>query len=98
MAATGAEGSGHRRTAASGPKRTPSPARCIVGAAADEMGLIAPPVGLNVYIVRSVVPDVPLLTIYRGVLPFLLAMITALLLIIAFPQIALLIPNSMFGG
>jgi TRAP-type C4-dicarboxylate transport system permease large subunit len=41
---------------------------------------------------------VPLLTIYRGVVPFLLAMIVALMLIIAFPQIALVIPNSMFGA
>jgi tripartite ATP-independent transporter DctM subunit len=62
-----------------------------------QMGLIAPPVGLNVFVVRSVVPDVPLMTIYRGVAPFLLAMIAALLLIIIFPQIALVIPNSMFG-
>lgn len=62
-----------------------------------QMGLIAPPVGLNVFVVRSVVPDVPLMTIYRGVAPFLLAMIVALLLIIMFPQITLLIPDSMFG-
>lgn len=62
-----------------------------------QMGLIAPPVGLNVFVVRSVVPDVPLLTIYRGVMPFLVAMVLALLLIIIFPQIALVIPNSMFG-
>ena len=63
-----------------------------------QMGLIAPPVGLNVFVVRSVVPEVPLLTIYRGVMPFLLAMMVALLLIIIFPQIALMIPNSMFGS
>lgn len=63
-----------------------------------QMGLIAPPVGLNVFVVRSVVPEVPLLTIYRGVMPFILAMAVALLLIIAFPQIALTIPNSMFGN
>lgn len=62
-----------------------------------QMGLIAPPVGLNVFVVRSVTPEVPLLTIYKGVMPFLLAMAAALLLIIVFPQIALLIPNSMFG-
>lgn len=62
-----------------------------------QMGLIAPPVGLNVFVVRSVVPDVPLTTIYKGVTPFLIAMVAALLLIIAFPQIALIIPNSMFG-
>jgi tripartite ATP-independent transporter DctM subunit len=63
-----------------------------------QMGLIAPPVGLNVFVVRSVAPDIPLMTIYRGVMPFLVAMIIALLLIIGFPQIALLVPNSMFGS
>lgn len=52
----------------------------------------------NVFVVRSVVPEVPLMTIYRGVMPFLLAMIVALMLIIIFPQIALLIPDSMFGA
>jgi tripartite ATP-independent transporter DctM subunit len=62
-----------------------------------QMGLIAPPVGLNVFVVRSVVPEVPLMTIYRGVMPFLIAMIVALILLISFPQIALTIPNSMFG-
>ncbi len=62
-----------------------------------EMGLITPPVGLNVFVVRSVAPDVPLATIFAGVVPFLLAMIVTLILIVLFPAIALFIPNSMFG-
>lgn len=62
-----------------------------------EMGMITPPVGMNVFVVRGVAGDVPLATIFRGVFPFLLAMIVALLLIIAFPQIALFLPNSMYG-
>lgn len=62
-----------------------------------EMGMITPPVGMNVFVVRGVAGDVPLATIFRGVFPFLLAMIVALILIIVFPQIALFLPDSMFG-
>ena len=62
-----------------------------------EMGMITPPVGLNVFVVRGVAGDVPLTTIFRGVMPFLIAMIVGLLLIIAIPGIALVLPNSMFG-
>jgi tripartite ATP-independent transporter DctM subunit len=62
-----------------------------------EMGMITPPVGMNVFVVRGVAGDVPLGTIFKGVTPFMLAMIVALLLIIAFPQIALILPNSMYG-
>ena len=60
-----------------------------------EMGLISPPVGVNVFIVKSVVPHVPLGTIFRGVMPFWLAMIATLVLLVAFPQIALYLPNTM---
>ncbi|TPE50930.1 TRAP transporter large permease subunit, partial [Amaricoccus solimangrovi] len=62
-----------------------------------EMGMITPPVGLNVFVVKGVATDVPMATIFRGVLPFLLAMFIGLLLIIAFPAIALLVPDTMFG-
>ena len=62
-----------------------------------EMGLISPPVGINVFIVKSVAPDVPLGQIFRGVMPFWVMMIVALAILIAFPQISLLLPNTMFG-
>lgn len=62
-----------------------------------EMGLISPPVGLNVFIVKSVARDVPLSTIFKGVLPFWGAMLLALLLLVMFPQISLILPNTMFG-
>lgn len=62
-----------------------------------EMGLISPPVGLNVFIVKSVAPDVPLSTIFRGVIPFWFAMLATIMLLMAFPQISLLLPNTMFG-
>lgn len=62
-----------------------------------EMGLISPPVGINVFIVKSVAPKVELGDIFRGVLPFWLMMILAVALLMAFPQIVLLLPNTMFG-
>jgi tripartite ATP-independent transporter DctM subunit len=62
-----------------------------------EMGMITPPVGLNVFVVKGVAQDVPMATVFRGVMPFLLAMILALTLIILFPQIALFLPDRMFG-
>jgi len=60
-----------------------------------EMGLISPPVGLNVFIVKSVAPAVPLGRIFVGVLPFWLAMLATLILLVAFPQISLMLPNTM---
>ncbi len=60
-----------------------------------EMGLISPPVGLNVFIVKSVAPSVPLGQIFRGVLPFWLMMIVTVGILIAVPQISLLLPNTM---
>ncbi len=62
-----------------------------------EMGLITPPVGINVFIVKSVAPNVELSEIFRGVWPFLLAMVGLVVLLIAVPDIALLLPNTMFG-
>lgn len=69
----------------------------VVAVVVVEMGMITPPVGLNVFVVRGVAGDVPLKTVFSGVMPFLFAMIIGLLLIILFPQIALVIPNTMFG-
>jgi tripartite ATP-independent transporter DctM subunit len=62
-----------------------------------EMGLISPPVGINVFIVKSVAPTVPLGDIFRGVIPFWIAMLMTLIILIAFPQISLFLPTTMFG-
>ena len=48
------------------------------------MGVITPPVGMNVYIIKGVAPDVPLEDIFRGIWPFLLAIIFSLIILIAF--------------
>jgi tripartite ATP-independent transporter DctM subunit len=60
-----------------------------------EMGLISPPVGINVFVVKGLVPDVPIGEIFKGILPFWAAMGVCILLLILFPQIALIIPNTM---
>lgn len=62
-----------------------------------EMGLITPPVGINVFIVKSVAPDIDLKDIFAGVAPFMLAMIITLIILIIFPQLALFLPNTMIG-
>lgn len=69
----------------------------VVAVIVIEMGMITPPVGLNVFVVRSVAQDVPLVTIFRGVLPFWFAMVAAVILLILIPDIALFIPDRMFG-
>ena len=60
-----------------------------------EMGVITPPVGINVYVVSGVARDVPLEVIFRGVFPLLLALIVCNALLILFPQIALYLPGLM---
>jgi tripartite ATP-independent transporter DctM subunit len=62
-----------------------------------EMGLITPPVGVNVFVVKSIVPEVPLARMFRGVLPFWAAMVVCVLLLVAVPQIATFLPQTMFG-
>jgi len=60
-----------------------------------EIGMITPPLGMNVFVVKSVTPSVPIWTIYRGVLWFLLAEVVVMALLIGFPQITLFLPNLM---
>ena len=60
-----------------------------------EAGLITPPVGLNVYTLAGVVKDVPMSTIFRGSMPFLVAMLAVTILIAIFPGIALYLPSMM---
>jgi len=57
------------------------------------MGVITPPVGMNVYIVKGVAGNVPLEVIFRGIWPFLIAIIAALALLISFPQLATFLPS-----
>lgn len=57
------------------------------------MGVITPPVGMNVYILKGIVPEVPLEVIFKGIWPFLYAIIICLAILLAFPQIATFLPN-----
>ena len=58
-----------------------------------ELGLIHPPVGMNVFVIKSVVKDVSFTTIFKGVLPFVATDIVRLVILIAFPVIALWLPS-----
>ncbi|HBF43493.1 MAG TPA: C4-dicarboxylate ABC transporter permease [Desulfobacteraceae bacterium] len=60
-----------------------------------EMGVITPPVGVNVYVVFGVAKDVPLETIFKGVFPMLLALLICNIILLLFPQIALFLPGLM---
>jgi tripartite ATP-independent transporter DctM subunit len=59
------------------------------------MGVITPPVGMNVFIIKGVVKDVPLETIFKGVWPFIIAIFACIALLIIFPQIATFLPNML---
>jgi TRAP-type C4-dicarboxylate transport system permease large subunit len=61
-----------------------------------EMGVITPPVGVNVFVIKGIAPQVPLRTIYRGILPFLGAIILLTALLLLFPKIATFFPDLMF--
>lgn len=58
-----------------------------------EMAVITPPMGINILALQTIAEGVPLARMFRGVMPFLVAMIVCVALLIAFPQIALVIPN-----
>ena len=60
-----------------------------------EIGLITPPVGLNVFVIKGVARDVPIGTIFRGIFPFLIGDLCQIALLIAVPQLALFLPNLM---
>lgn len=58
-----------------------------------ELGVITPPVGINVYVVSGIAKDVPLEIIFKGAIPFVLTLLAYLVLMVLFPQIALFLPN-----
>jgi C4-dicarboxylate transporter, DctM subunit len=60
-----------------------------------ELGLITPPIGMNVFVIKGIARDVPLYTIFRGVTPFIVAQIILIGVLIAFPEIALWLPSTM---
>ena len=63
-----------------------------------EMGLIHPPVGLNIFVIKNIAPDIPLHDVIWGVLPFVLMMFVAIVLICVFPGIATWFPTAVMGA
>jgi tripartite ATP-independent transporter DctM subunit len=63
-----------------------------------EIGLITPPVGLNLYVINGIAPDIPLPTILKGAFPFMLCMIAAIVILCVFPEIATWLPTAMMGA
>ncbi len=62
-----------------------------------EIGLITPPVGLNLYVINGIVPDVKLPVVLWGALPFMLCMVIGIVLLCVFPQIATWLPDYLMG-
>lgn len=62
-----------------------------------ELGLITPPVGLNLFVINGISPDIKLTTILRGALPFMLCMVLAILILCVFPEIATWLPTRLMG-
>jgi tripartite ATP-independent transporter DctM subunit len=60
-----------------------------------ELGLITPPIGMNVFVIKAIARDVPLEKLFRGVMPFVVAQILLIAILVAFPQIALWLPSTM---
>jgi C4-dicarboxylate transporter, DctM subunit len=63
-----------------------------------EMGLIHPPVGLNIFVIKNIAPDIPLKDVIWGVMPFVALMFLAVFLICFFPGIAVWFPDAVMGG
>jgi C4-dicarboxylate transporter DctM subunit len=63
-----------------------------------EMGLIHPPVGMNLFVIQAQVPDIPILSIYKGTLPFLVSPLVLIILAAGcFRIIALYLPRLLYG-
>ena len=68
----------------------------VVSTLTVEIGMITPPVGLNLFVLRAIT-GIPMNTIMRGTLPFVIVLVVALLIVTIFPEIALFLPNLQAG-
>ena len=62
-----------------------------------EIGLISPPVGLNLYVINGIAPDISLKTILTGSMPYVICMILAIIILCIFPSIATWLPTALMG-
>jgi TRAP-type C4-dicarboxylate transport system permease large subunit len=60
-----------------------------------EIGLISPPVGMNLFVLSTLIPEVPTRTVFRGVMPFVVVDVIRLAILVAFPVISLYLPSLM---
>jgi TRAP-type C4-dicarboxylate transport system permease large subunit len=67
----------------------------VIVVVVTEISLITPPIGLNVFVIRSVLPEVPTSTIFKGIIPFLIADVIRLALLVFVPVLVLLLPSYM---
>lgn len=67
----------------------------IVNVMLIEIGMITPPVGINVFVMHGLRKDIPLITIFRGITPFLIANLVALAVVVAFPEIVTWLPKAL---
>lgn len=65
----------------------------VIVVLAAELGVITPPVGVNVYVIKGIAPDIPLGTIFRGITPFLAAIFVVIGVVIAWPEFVLILPG-----
>ncbi|MBL8482819.1 MAG: TRAP transporter large permease subunit, partial [Rhodocyclaceae bacterium] len=63
-----------------------------------ELGLIHPPVGLNIFVIKNVAPDIPLKDVIWGVMPFVGLMVASVVLMCLFPGIATALPDMLLGA
>jgi tripartite ATP-independent transporter DctM subunit len=63
-----------------------------------ELGLIHPPVGMNLFVIQAQLPGIPIMSVYKGTLPFLLAPIVLIGILLAFPGVALWLPRLLYGS
>ncbi|MEE3043713.1 MAG: TRAP transporter large permease [Pseudomonadota bacterium] len=63
-----------------------------------EIGLITPPVGLNLYVINGIAPDIRLQSILKGAFPYVMCMIVAIIILCFFPEIATWLPETIIGG
>jgi TRAP-type C4-dicarboxylate transport system permease large subunit len=68
----------------------------IIVVVATEIGLITPPIGVNLFVIRSIAPDIPMPAILRGMLPFVTVDLLRILLLAAVPLLSLWLPNLLF--
>ena len=62
-----------------------------------EVGLIHPPVGMNLFVIQAQAPDVRITSIYRGIVPFLIAPLVLIVILFLFPSLALWLPKLLYG-